>query len=283
VALENKGHDRESANMLLGFAGACPDAGGELSHAGETLYSLGDFQAARDVTERLVRMRPDSASALYLQARASQGLGHFDEALEAYAASVQLAGDVKRVKSEVFMKMASSYASLGRFCEAMTPVQTYITADSGKRDVEALRRIISDYARQGNCSQTYAAGVERLPRQSNGVVTAKAVVNGVTGTFVVDTGASFVSVTRDFAKRAKLDALNTHAATLQTANGTVDASLATISNIRLGHVHADAVPAVILEKSLGPGVDGLLGMSFLARFDVALGDKEWNIKAKTTK
>jgi predicted aspartyl protease len=39
----------------------------------------------------------------------------------------------------------------------------------------------------------YAKGVARIPRRSNGVSTTKIEIKGVEGTFIVDTGASFVT------------------------------------------------------------------------------------------
>jgi len=45
-------------------------------------------------------------------------------------------------------------------------------------------------------------------------------------------------------------------------------------------LRADAVTGVILEKPLQSGEDGLLGMSFLAGFDVVFGEKELKIAVK---
>jgi aspartyl protease family protein len=67
---------------------------------------------------------------------------------------------------------------------------------------------------------------------------------------------------------------------LQTANGAVSSPLATAISIRLGGVSANTVPLVVVEK-LGPdGTDGLLGMSFLSRFDITITDKQIRLTAK---
>ena len=45
--------------------------------------------------------------------------------------------------------------------------------------------------------------------------------------------------------------------------------------------NVSGVPAIIASRSLGNGVDGLLGMSFLSRFTLAIQDREIRLKAKT--
>ena len=98
--------------------------------------------------------------------------------------------------------------------------------------------------------------------------------------FVVDTGASFVTLTSGFAAKAKLRMFKTNSLQIQTANGTTSARLATVDSVKLDGLSASGVPTVIAGKSLGDGIDGLLGMSFLSRFTLAIQDREIQLKAK---
>jgi clan AA aspartic protease (TIGR02281 family) len=279
-ALKRDGFPRDAAKLLLGYADACPDAVQARAEAAEIFYALGDYPPALEAIERAIRADPGWVRAHILRARILSGLHRTEEALDAYAMGVRLIGDLKAAPSDIFIHMSGLYGSLGRHCEAMSPLQTYIAADPGERDTPVLRFLIAEEARKGNCDHTYAEGTTKLHRASKGVILAKAQINGVTGVFAIDTGASFVSVSKNFAARAKLTALQAGRIGLQTANGAVAASLATIQNIRLGAAKADAVPAVIMDKPFGRGVDGLLGMSFLARFDIVLTDRELKIVAK---
>jgi predicted aspartyl protease len=68
---------------------------------------------------------------------------------------------------------------------------------------------------------------------------------------------------------------------MQTANGTTSAKLATVDSVKLDGLYAASVPTIIASKSLGNGIDGLLGMSFLSRFTVAIRDREIQLTAKT--
>jgi predicted aspartyl protease len=68
---------------------------------------------------------------------------------------------------------------------------------------------------------------------------------------------------------------------MHTANGVVTSTLSTAASIRLGNVSASTVPLVVLDKPLGNGVDGLLGMSFLSRFDIAVTARQMRLSAKS--
>jgi clan AA aspartic protease (TIGR02281 family) len=100
------------------------------------------------------------------------------------------------------------------------------------------------------------------------VITTTAEVNGIKGRFIVDTGASFVSLTPDFAKKVKVTPVRAGPLAMRTANGMVTTTLAAAASIRLGGVSASTVPLVVIDKPLGNGIDGLLGMPFLSRFEI---------------
>jgi clan AA aspartic protease (TIGR02281 family) len=189
--------------------------------------------------------------------------------------------DTKSIVSEVFTRMSDSYEKLDRPCEAIGPLQTYVALDSESRSTPPLLKRIAALAAKGNCERVYAKGVARIPRRSNGVSTTRVEINGVEGTFIVDTGASFVTLSRGFAGRAKPRMLTTDSVEMQTANGTTSATLASLDSVKLAGLSASAVPAIIASRSLGDDVDGLLGMSFLSRFTVVIQDREIQLKAKT--
>jgi predicted aspartyl protease len=84
-----------------------------------------------------------------------------------------------------------------------------------------------------------------------------------------------------FAERVKPQTFKTGPVELKTANGAIAATLATVDSVKLDGVSASRVPAIVASKSVGEGIDGLLGMSFLGRFSVTMGDREIQLKAKT--
>ena len=114
----------------------------------------------------------------------------------------------------------------------------------------------------------------------------KAQINGVKGVFILDTGASFVSVGQDFAKRAKIPIDQGSSMILHTANGDTSGVLSKADTVKLGGLAAMNVPIVIqtsTQKLYGEATDGLLGMSFLARFEVQIANGYTEIRGRSAK
>ncbi|MDH3588736.1 MAG: TIGR02281 family clan AA aspartic protease [Gammaproteobacteria bacterium] len=95
-------------------------------------------------------------------------------------------------------------------------------------------------------------------------------INGSTETFrfLLDTGASYTAITTETALRLGIDNIffGAPVVELETANGRVYTTTATLNSIDVSGARVDNVETVILESM--SGVDGLLGQSFLRHFDV---------------
>ncbi len=116
-------------------------------------------------------------------------------------------------------------------------------------------------------------------------MTVKAEINGVRGLFILDTGASYLSLKSSFADRAKIPQTGSEI-TLMTANGQVKAKLSKADKVMLGKLGATNVPVAIQnvdDKSYGAGVDGLLGMSFLSRFEVQMAGGTIEVRTRQPK
>lgn len=112
---------------------------------------------------------------------------------------------------------------------------------------------------------------------------ARAEINGIAGSFLIDTGASFVTLSPSFAAKAKPTYIKAGPVELQTANGNANGTLATVDLITLSGLSAAGVPTVVASKQLGDGIDGLLGMSFLSRFTILLEDEQLSLTARALK
>jgi clan AA aspartic protease (TIGR02281 family) len=112
----------------------------------------------------------------------------------------------------------------------------------------------------------------QVPFQARGSsVLVPARVNGQpVGYFILDTGATFTTVTRLVADRLGVRG-GTGRVNLATASGVVQAQLALLDEVDIGGAVARHVPAVIHDlPNAPPTVVGLLGLSFLERFRVSL-------------
>ena len=85
--------------------------------------------------------------------------------------------------------------------------------------------------------------------------------------FIVDTGASVVTIGTDDAKRAGILYLSGQKSLLQTANGVTPGYRVKLDTVRLGDITLNNVDGVVVEGNALGGV-GLLGLSFLNRTEM---------------
>lgn len=91
-------------------------------------------------------------------------------------------------------------------------------------------------------------------------------------TFIVDTGSSLVTLKEATAEFLGIEIDPERKVTIKTAKGTKTAPVITIDRMEIQGIEATAVEGSIDDEDYGPGVEGLLGLSFLkkinARIDV---------------
>jgi aspartyl protease family protein len=111
-----------------------------------------------------------------------------------------------------------------------------------------------------------AAETVSITADVRGHFTADGQVNGQPVRFVVDTGASLVSISVSEAQRLSLDYKKGQKALMNTANGATTGYLVQLDTVKVGGVTLHGVDAVVIE---GTGFGSpLLGMSFLNRMNM---------------
>ena len=120
--------------------------------------------------------------------------------------------------------------------------------------------------------QTYSSAPGADGRQSvtlaagpGGHFTAEGLVNGRAVRFVVDTGATMVTLPGGDALRLGIDYRKGEAGTMQTAAGPALAYKVKLDTVRVGGIELNNVDCVVIEKGLNIA---LLGMSFLNRVEM---------------
>jgi aspartyl protease family protein len=121
--------------------------------------------------------------------------------------------------------------------------------------------------------QSVEGGETRVPMQRDGHFWITASVNGVERQFLVDTGATLTAISPATATAAELktNALN-RSVLMKTANGTVEAQLATIDELRIGNIVARQLDAVVAP---GIGETNVIGMNLLSRL------ASWRVEGRT--
>ncbi|MEC7740866.1 MAG: TIGR02281 family clan AA aspartic protease [Pseudomonadota bacterium] len=111
--------------------------------------------------------------------------------------------------------------------------------------------------------QVVEGGETRIPLSADGHFWVRADVNGVPGNFMIDTGATLTAISAPLAERAGLEPRRGGIPImLGTANGTVQAHVATIDSLTFGNVSASGTDAAIAENF---GDFNVIGMNVLAR------------------
>lgn len=122
----------------------------------------------------------------------------------------------------------------------------------------------------GGPAQTVSGGETRIPLSADGHYWITAKLNGTRMRLMVDTGATVTALSADVAEAAGVEADPLRPdATVETANGTVDAAPARIDELRFGSVVARDLDAIVMPGRGGPNV---LGMNFLTRL------KGWRVE-----
>jgi aspartyl protease family protein len=116
-----------------------------------------------------------------------------------------------------------------------------------------------------------------LERARDGHFYTQGAVNGTEVRFLVDTGASLVTVSEAFARKASIPGGDV--TTFQTANGAMRGRLVQGLSVAVG-------PLRVSNVTVGVGLDGgndfdaLLGQSFLSKFDITMGQNEMVLRAR---
>jgi clan AA aspartic protease (TIGR02281 family) len=283
--LEDAGYRREAATALVSFSEQCGGNEGALRRAANILLKLTDYRKTIDITNKIVELAPYNDNGYYLRARAYDGIKDYKQAIADYVTGIELFGDKDRISSNSYIRLSDAYAALEQYCEAMRPIEAWVAINPARNDTSQTRAILATLAQKGNCSSETSGRGETIAVSGAGKQINVAVqVNGTRGRFLLDTGATFVLVRRTFASSARLHVQDDGRIRLHTANGVGSAVLGRADTVKLGTIEARNVAVAVQSDSdaaYGQGVDGLLGMSFLSRFDVRIDERAVMIRPRT--
>lgn len=183
-------------------------------------------------------------------------------AMSVYDFAVRELPDDQKIKllgAEIYLKFgncekAESIIQSTKFDKQYLPV------------LEKLKKIISDMKSSKN---KIIIKFEKNPTNS---IFLDATLNGrVSQKFIVDTGASLVSIPSKAAKELNIIASSSIERTISTASGIFKTKEITLDSITINGKRISNVQAVIIDLPDDNGI-GLLGMSFLNRFHVELNN-----------
>jgi aspartyl protease family protein len=139
-----------------------------------------------------------------------------------------------------------------------------VDRDTATFEVDGQRRTL----RLGQPYVSRAAGTGSsvtLKADSRGHFLTDGQVNGGNVRFLVDTGATMISLSAADARRLGIDYLKGPRGVVQTAAGPTSAYKVTLDSVRVGDIAMNGVDALVIETGLP---FALLGMSFLKRTEI---------------
>lgn len=128
----------------------------------------------------------------------------------------------------------------------------------GKRRVLVRGQTYSSAAASNRQVAVLAAG-------AGGHFVAEGQVNGGSVRFLIDTGASAISLPAGDARRLGIDYLKGRRGVTQTAAGQTSMYIVRLDTVRVGGIELQAVDAIVIEQGLSVA---LLGMTFLNRVEM---------------
>ena len=131
--------------------------------------------------------------------------------------------------------------------------------------IEGKERVLLQGPHYRSGAATSARESVTLAADPRGQFFAEGAVNGVAMRFIVDTGATLVSLPASEAKRLGIDYEHGQRGSVQTANGPVQAYRVRLDRVKLGAIDLAGVDGLVIEQGLPVA---LLGMSFLNRVEM---------------
>jgi clan AA aspartic protease (TIGR02281 family) len=272
------GDNRSAINRVGAFFRQCGDDPSMRRLLMAAHERLSEWDLAAMEAGKLVDADPYRADYRAWRGLVYEQKGDWERAAEDYRQALALRPRL----SDVPLNLAAAYERLGRPCEAAFPLEL-LMFHYPDRPMPGLRARVAELSAKGGCasSGSKAARIRYDPAARS--IQAKTRVNGhATGVFVVDTGASFVTLSLAFADRSGIDLTSSSKVLLDTANGRSIGAFILLDAVAVEGLTALHVPAVVVE-GLGPGVDGLLGLSFLSRFDLRQQNGVLEIAAKSAR
>jgi clan AA aspartic protease (TIGR02281 family) len=220
--------------LLIGL-GSLGASAADLNAAGKAAYARGDYGKAEQLFAQAIARAPADPLLHYHRGVALTRLSRWREAAQAYQTALRL-------------NPTSALA---------TSIREALGTVAGFAESPALNRRDADLPSVS------------LQRAGGGWLAEVVVNESRRARFLVDTGASICVISPELARELGMaPAPGAPPIHLQTLSGRTSGSPVTISSLRVGEAEMHDVAAVIHDT--GPGMDGILGNTFLGRFTVTV-------------
>jgi aspartyl protease family protein len=221
--------------LFLVFATRAAAAVSDLDDAGKAAYARGDYLAAERLFNQALAQAPGDPLLHYHRGVTLMRLSRWREASAAFETVLRLNPPTDLA------------ATAQQGIRSLAP----LLRDPSPRSARSEETLVSLHRARGNWIAEVRLNDSRIAR------------------FVVDTGASTCVISPELAADLGVrPGARAEMVPMQVVGGVTAGPRIALASVRVGDAEVENVAAVI--HSIGPGIDGLLGNSFLGRFTVTL-------------
>ncbi|MCP5229012.1 MAG: TIGR02281 family clan AA aspartic protease [Candidatus Accumulibacter sp.] len=145
-----------------------------------------------------------------------------------------------------------------------------IESEGKKRILRVGQNVVSRPSAQ-------SSGIAVLTADGSGHFITTGNINGTTVRFLVDTGATMISLGASDARRIGIDASKGQRGTVNTANGQAPVSRVRLDTVRVGEIVLHGIDALVHQQDM-PFV--LLGMTFLNRLEMQRDGQQMTLRKR---
>jgi aspartyl protease family protein len=226
--------------------------------------SLSEWKIAMDSANKLVELYPLGANPHFIRAQTYSEMGDFAAAISEYEQTLTLMPEEIQTPFE----LANLYQRINQPCAGIPPLEQYSYLHPN--EAQNAENMLSVLYKNPHCAEMQGKGKAkiRMNKQGSAIFSKVTINNHQQGNFIVDTGATLVTLSKSFANRLKLDYAGWPKMLTQTANGIGVAYRGYVDSISVEGLEARHIEIAITEE-IGTS-DGLLGLSFLNRFKIEM-------------
>jgi clan AA aspartic protease (TIGR02281 family) len=277
--LVEKDENREAVNVATRFLFQCGEHPELRGVVYEAHRRLGQWDGAIAEASKLIETDRHDRDYWGWRGLAYEAKGDLASAISDYQQVLRLEPRMNGIP----FNLAALHERTGHPCEAIFPLEQFLHYHPDLQDVGQLRQRIIALYDSGTCGDYAARGraVIAVGGTDESIVTVATVNGGHRGRFIVDTGASYVALSPRFARLISL-AVNHTSVLVQTANGPVTAEPVVLDEVAVQGARASRVSALVMD-TLPHQIDGLLGLSFLSRFDVTMNPRHRRLELNASR
>jgi aspartyl protease family protein len=257
---------RSCINLSNRFFESCGEYDQLHNYRNVAARRLSEWTIAMDSANKLVELYPLGATPHFIRAQTYSEMGDFASAINEYEQTLALMPDEIQTPFE----LANLYQRINQPCEGIPPLEQY--AYLHPDEAQNAENLLSVLYKNPQCAEMQGKGKGKakikMKKQGTAIFSKVTINNQQQGTFIVDTGATLVTLSKSFAVRLGLNYAGWPKMLTQTANGIGVAYRGYIDSISIQGLQARHIEIAITEE-IG-AADGLLGLSFLNRFKIEM-------------